>query len=275
MIKSPVVILSENNPKNLFRCLDSLKDQTEDREVHFFIDGPRTSQDQMTIQQSVNLCRSKIPSISINSSQQYLSHPYLLKRAKESVFESNETAIFVSESSVLNDYYLDQLDNLHSKMKDFNNVGMLNLYSGEDIDLEDQEMNYNKLCPSMNNISYLMTRDCYDSIFDDLQGYFKIVGQNKGVIPVRQIRYEWSKFGVGNRVAATIEDAITVYMLRNDFNKVSTFTNNLELIGSGVSNIFNRKVSDYEVTESKLNLILKDLKQYYFSNRDYREFQLK
>ena len=255
--------------------MDSLKDQTEDREVHFFIDGPKTNQDQMLIQQSVNLCRSKIPSIIINSSQQYLSHPYLLKRAKESVFESNETAIFVSESSVLNDYYLDQLDNLHSKTKDFNNVGMLNLYSGEDIDLEEQEMNYNKLCPSMNNISYLMTRDCYDSIFDDLQGYFKIVGQNRGVIPVRQIRYEWSKFGVGNRVTATIEDAITVYMLKNDFNKVSTFTNNLELIGSGVSNIFNRKVSDYEVTESKLNLILKDLKQYYFSNRDYREFQIK
>jgi hypothetical protein len=275
MIKSPVVVLSQNNPKNLFKCLDSLKNQIEDREVFFFIDGPRTREDQMLIQQSINLCQSKIPNMKINASQQYISYPNLLKRAKESVYETNETAIFVSENSVLNNYYLNQLDDLYSKLKEVGNIGIVNLYSGEDMDLEEQELNYNKLVPCMNNISYLMPRDSYDIIFNDLQDYFKILAQHNGVVPVRQVRYEWSKFGVGDRVTGTIEDAITVYMLKNGLNKISTFTNNLEIIESGVSNVFNRKVSDYEISESKLNLIKKDLESYYFSDKDYRDFEVK
>lgn len=273
MTKTPVAVLAYNRPQYLDKCLNSIKSQRNGRDIHLFIDGPRTQEDQIAIQQSVSLSRQKISNIEIHASPQHVAPHVLNKRARDTIFENHDQAIFVSENLVLNDYYLDQLDNLYEdSLKTSYKIGALSLYPERSYSLEMQRTFKNDLNYSPNMFAYLMTRESYDTIYDDMDEYYSIVGQNYYQDHAHLLRY---KLGAQNRFSGSIQDMTLLAMTKNDLAYITSVTNNLQNLERNDVQVFDEGVDKYNFTMDIDKSVVDHLKKHFYNGRDYRDFAMK
>lgn len=266
----PVVILAYNRPKYLDKCLNSLKGQLNGRSVHLFIDGPRSHEDSVLIQQSISLARQKISNIEIHPSPQH-SAPHLLnKRSRDYIFEEHDKAIFISDNLELNSYYLDQLEDLYSQLRENDvKVGMVSCLSGRKDEIDPEKIK-NKTCFFPTSVGYLMTRDCYDKIFDDLDEYYSIV-QDYYRADIHSLR---SKFEVGNRFDGSIQQMTILAMSRNDLLFVTTPVNHGKFLDFPDVPSVNEKIEEFDVRSIDNEEYLSETIRYFKESKDYREFQV-
>lgn len=271
MIKTPVVILAYNRPQYLNKCLDSIKKQMDGRSIHLFIDGPRNHDDHVLIQQSVSLARQKIFNIEIHPSPQHVSAHLLNKRARDFIFEVNDRAVFVSENIELNDYYLDQLDDLYNKSKESGkNIGIVSCLSGKNISQNCQESSgeISELSFFPTTLAYLMTRDCYDKIYDDMDEYYSIV-QDYYRADIHSLR---SKFEVGNRFDGSVQQMTILAMSRNESLFLTTTCNHGKILDFPDIPCVYKRVTEFDIDKINEKEHLEETVRYFQESKDYREF---
>lgn len=305
IVKSPVVILAYNRPKYLEKCLRSLKDQVNDREVHLFIDGPRTQEDQILIQQNLNLTKRFLPDCEIHDSIENLGVAFNTKRARDFIFSNNDSAIIVEDDQVFNGYYFKQLDILVDKFKGDPDIGMINMfgevhreylnYSYYDHgsfkigSLEDQTYHKDKLKHMSHLWGYAMYRDCYNKIYDDLMGYYNLLPKEYRHRPHHLIYKYWRDRGIGNKIVSSQDSCTSAAMVIKGILKISTYTNNFQYIGeigehsrskdfkdSGWDKleVYNNEQTDFEWNNSVKQEILEKLKFLFLEDKDYRDYQI-
>lgn len=273
MTKTPVVVLAYNRPQYLDKCLNSIKKQSSGRDIHLFIDGPRSQEDQIVIQQSVSLSRQKISNIEIHISQEHLGPHLLNKRARDTVFENNDRAVFVAENLAINDYYLEQIvDFYFQAVQSGNDVGAVTCYPANQQSIEFQSRFKSDVTVSNSMLAYLLTRDAYDKIYDSLDEYYSIVGRNYSDQTIHLLRY---KLGLSNRFNGSIQDMTLYSLIKNDLSYFSTVTNNLIDLDSPNNPVFNEKVTEFYFKEGIKKENKDFLTDYFKNSRDYRDFRMK
>jgi hypothetical protein len=125
----PIVVYAYNRPDYLKQSLEALKPQVKDAEVFLFQDGPRImSDDKPKIKESVSVFKEYFPDQTVFESECNLGVAFNQKRAREFIFDKSDSAIFIEDDIVLNDYYLEQLNFLMDKFQDEEDVSMVSLF---------------------------------------------------------------------------------------------------------------------------------------------------
>lgn len=274
VVKSPVVILAYNRPKYLEKCLRSLKDQVNDREVHLFVNGPRNQQDQVLIQQCVQLGRSVIKDIQIHTSTSFLNELQLIKRGRDFIFEKFDKSFFIFENNVLNSYYLEQVESIYSLVSNkFKKCGIVSAFSGITEGSEVQELRKSELIPTMSPVAYLMTRECYDDIYDELDKCSNIIGSDYlGKMASVQLR---NQLNISNKISGSALEMTLYSMFVNGYFNISTFSNNLNFLSEKIqTNKIDSPTFNFNISDTLEEDSLEFLRTHFKENIDYREFEI-
>lgn len=251
-MKSPIVLTAYNRPDYFEQVLDSLSPQCWDRKVYCVVDGPRLKDDIPLIEKSFQLSREKIPHCESVISRSNQGVARIMKYARELAFKDDEFIILIEDDSVLQPHYIQQLDFLINKFKDDERIAMINCFGehhrskkthrysyinyshdrDDRLSLNIQEDNKDKLILMDHLWAYAIRRSSYESIYDILESYWKLLPQEYRFRPHGEILKLMSSIGADPRKIVSSQDSCTsAAFAARGFIKVSTFTNNFNYIG--------------------------------------------
>lgn len=266
----PIVLYAYNRPNYFEQVLRSLQAQTKETEVFLFNDGPRNSaEDKNNVTQSVGLFKKYFPNSTAFASDINLGVAFNQKRGREFIFDRAESAIFIEDDIVLNDYYIKQLNILMDKFESDPDIAMVSCFG--EIHRHRKAFGYcNHLVENKNNINSIQEQDlnknqfmqmehlwaygffkrAYQKIYKDMEGYYNLLPEQYDKRPNDLIHQYCRNLGV-NKVVSSQDSVLSGLLVKNGFIKVSTFTMNAKYIGKeGVhSNIkhYNRNWKKYPV----------------------------
>ena len=281
----PIAVIGYNRPQYLYSCLNSLIEQSKGRQVHFFLDGERSSAEKYLVDDSEALFRNFFPEGHCHRSDVNLGVAFNTKRAREYMFDLYQSAVFVEDDLVFNPFYMNVMDSLMEKFKDETNIAMVNAYGGHTTkklkanSLEDQLLNKNKLVTMDHILAYGSWRHKFNLINPVLQEYYDLLPSEYRRRPHAEICNFWQSKGIANTMTTTSQDAATVMsMLLHKQIKLSTYGNNLLYIGEWGEHsrpedfvryswdkwpVINEEVLDYEYNEEVYNSTLIELEERY------------
>jgi hypothetical protein len=146
---------------------------------------------------------------------------------------------------------------------------MVSCLSGRKDEIDPEKIK-NKTCFFPTSVGYLMTRDCYDSIFDDLDEYYSIV-QDYYRADIHSLR---SKFEVGNRFDGSIQQMTILAMSRNNLLFVTTSVNHGKFLDFPDIPSVNERIEEFDVRFIDNEEYLSETTRYFKESKDYREFQV-
>lgn len=245
----PIVVYAYNRPDYLKQSLEALKPQVKDAEVFLFQDGPRImSDDKPKVKESVSVFKEYFPDQTVFESECNLGVAFNQKRAREFIFDKSDSAIFVEDDIVLNDYYLEQLNFLMDKFQDEEDISMVSLFGEihrhtdvfrycdyltryDDWDKQ-QERNKNKFMQMEHIWGYGFFRNAYEKVAPYMEGYYAMLPDDYRARPHQQILQYCEQYGMHpNKVVTSQDSVLSGFLALHNFIKVSTFTMNAQYIG--------------------------------------------
>lgn len=266
-MKCPIVLVAYNRPDYFRKTVESLHKQCSNREVFCFIDGPRTGSDKKNVEVCRQICMSKIPKAKIFSEGQNLGIGFIMKKARDTVFEFNDFLILIEDDSVLQPHYIKQLDRLIEIFKDDERIAMMNCFgeascegnktnkvwrhsylkNPQDIvearkdglvvmsntsltKKECQELNKDKLIMMSHLWAYAMRKSSWEAIRDITDGYYKLLPKMYHERPHDVIKKYFTKNGM-NPNASSQDSCVQSALAARGLIGVATASANFEYIG--------------------------------------------
>lgn len=319
-MKRPLVIIAYNRPEYFEPVLKSLQPQVEDdRKVLMFLDGVRKhfgkefeEADAKGVSECKRLFEYYLPNGECIESKKNLGVAFNQLRARETVFQDHEEAIFLEDDAVLEPYYISQLDRLMDFFRDDPRVGMVNGFGEGHRDKElyesypyikkdegskekttsylEQEMNKNRFKGMDHLWAYGFYRRAYEKVKETMMGYYALIPDHEyRARPHDKIMQFWRNKGSSNGIVSSQDSGTATALILNDFIKVSTYTNNFTYIGvwgehSRPDNFdnagwndcitYDREQLDFTWDDETFNCISSRLKNKYTAERAYESFRL-
>lgn len=245
----PIIIYAYNRPEYLDKVLEALKPQVKDAEVFLFQDGPRIqTDDKPKVKKSVEVFTKHFPKAKQFVSDVNLGVAFNQKRAREFIFNNNDSAIFLEDDIVLNSYYLEQLNFLMDKFQDDKDISMISCFGEihrhmdafeycdyltkyDDWDKQ-QERNKNKFMQMEHIWGYGFFRHAYEKVAPFMEGYYAMLPDDYRGRPHMQILQYCEQYGMDPRKVVTSQDSVlSGFLALHNFIKMSTFTMNAQYIG--------------------------------------------
>lgn len=273
----PVVLYSYNRPKYFEQAVNSIKSQLGDREIFLFQDGPKNSEDKKLTDHCIDIfTKTFTKNQTIFASDENLGVAFNQKRARDFIFDRSDSAIFIEDDIVLNDYYLELLENLMDFFKPDQSIGMVSCFGEShrhpelfdyfpylkqnDNLIELQELNKKYFIHMEHLWAYGFFKSAYERIKYFLDKYYQLLPKNYSHRPHAQIFEYGASLGLDPRKFVTSQDSILsgIMILQNVY-KVSTFTMNAKYIG---------EIGVHSTTEHYAKY-WKNTKPYYKVNKEY------
>jgi len=244
----PIVLYSYNRPNYFKQVIESLKSQVGDSEIFLFQDGPKNSNDKKLTDESVNIFKNAFANGNLFYSDKNLGVAFNQKRARDFIFDRAESAIFIEDDIVLNDYYIKLLNGLMDIFSDDDQIGMVSCF-GEPHRHEDvfqyfeylipdndwnqqQENNKNHFMQMEHLWAYGFYRESYNKIRDEIENYYAILPADYAYRSPQKILSYAVSLGLDPRKVVTSQDSIlSGILILNNIYKISTFTMNARYIG--------------------------------------------
>lgn len=319
-MKRPLVIIAYNRPEYFEPFLKSLQPQVEDdRKVLMFLDGVRRhfgkefeEADLKGVTECKRLFEYYLPNGECIESNKNLGVAFNQLRARETVFQDYEEAIFLEDDAVLEPYYIQQLDRLMEFFRDDPRVGMVNCFGEGHRDKElydwypyikrdegsaekttsylEQEMNKDRFKGMDHLWAYGFYRRAYEKVKETMKGYYALIPEHEyRARPHEQIMQFWRNQGSSSNIVSSQDSGTATALILNDFVKVSTYTNNFTYIGvwgehSRPDNFdnagwndcitYDKEQSNFIWDDETFECISSRLKKKYTAERAYESFRL-
>lgn len=245
----PIVVYAYNRPEYLEQTLVALQPQTKESEVFLFQDGPRLqSDDKPKTEASIEVFKKHFPKGTVFASDVNLGVAFNQKRAREFIFDRADSAIFIEDDIVLNDYYIEQLNLLMDKFQNDKDIAMVSCF-GEihrHVDVfkycdyltryddwhKQQERNKNKFMQMEHIWAYGFYRDAYKTVAPYMEAYYAMLPDEYRARPHQQILQYAEQYGMKPGGVVTSQDSVlSGFLAYKNLLKVSTFTMNAKYIG--------------------------------------------
>jgi hypothetical protein len=273
----PVILYSYNRPNHFKQVVNSIKTQIGDREIFLFQDGPKNSQDKKLTDHCLDIfTKTFTNNQTIFASSENLGVAFNQKRARDFIFDRSDSAIFVEDDIVLNDYYIDLLENLMDFFKADPDIGMVSCFGEShrnpelltyfpylrqhDDFLQFQEINKNYFIHMDHLWAYGFFKSAYERIKYVLGAYYQLLPKDYDKRPHNQIFQYGASLGLDPEKFVTSQDSIlSGIMILHNICKISTLTMNAKYIGEiGVHS-----------TTQHYNKWWKHTKPYFKTNKEY------
>lgn len=245
----PIIVYAYNRPDYLDKVLEALKPQVKDSEVFLFQDGPRILLDETSkVKDSVAVFEKHFPKSTVFESPVNLGVAFNQKRAREFIFDRADSAIFVEDDIVLNDYYIEQLNLLMDKFQDDKDIAMVSCFGEihrhqdvfnyldfltkyDDWDKQ-QERNKHKFMQMEHIWGYGFFKRAYEIVAPFMEGYYAMIPDDYRGRPHEHILNYCDQYGMAPGKVVTSQDSVlSGFLAVNNLIKVSTFTMNAKYIG--------------------------------------------
>ena len=245
----PIAIYSYNRSFYLNQCLMSLKPQVEDSEIFLFQDGARILLNETDkVEQSVNVFKKHFPNGTVFHSPVNLGVAFNQQRARNFMLDRFESAIFIEDDIVINEYYIKQLNLLMDKFKEDKDIAIVSCFgeSNRHLDIYSrmnhltkyddwhkcQDRNKHKFMQAEHLWAYGLTRHAWHTIRPFMEGYYAMIPDDYRGRPHEHILQYIDQYGIDTNKTVTSQDSVTsAFLMLHDFMKVSTFTMNAKYIG--------------------------------------------
>ena len=272
LLMRPIAIFSYNRPQYLKRALESLAPQIKDgTKVFLYQDGPNSA----LTRRCISLFKEYFPED--KTVDEWVDHKGKLetrqnlvydswwegtnnlgiafnhKRARDRILETHDSAIFIEEDAVLNNYYIQMLNTVMDLVDGYK-VGMVScfgehqFYKGIFNELQylqkhsdsytQQEINQSSFIPMRHMFAYGMFRESWHSIKDIMDGYYKLLprdGFRRGAYKKRphgKILDYMASHGIKrNAIVSSQDSCIFSSLTLKGYVNISTFTKNMVNIG--------------------------------------------
>lgn len=244
----PIVMYSYNRPHYFRQVVDSLKSQASGSEIFLFQDGPKNVNDKKLTDESAKIFTDAFADGHIFYSDKNLGVAFNQKRGRDFTFDRFESAIFIEDDIVLNNYYIDLLNGLMDLFSSDDQIGMVSCF-GESHRHKDvfqyfeyltpnddwnkqQENNKNHFMQMEHLWAYGFFRKAYNKIRDELENYYAILPVDYAYRSPQKILSYAVSLGLDPSKVVTSQDSIlSGILILNNIYKVSTFTMNARYIG--------------------------------------------
>lgn len=244
----PIVVYAYNRPDYLDQSLKALRPQVGDSEVFLFQDGPRGKVEADKISDSIEVFKKYFPKNDVFASEVNLGVAFNQKRAREFIFDRADSAIFIEDDIVLNDYYIEQLNLLMDKFSDDPDIAMVSCF-GEphrhpevfqycdyltkyDDWNKQQERNKHKFMQMEHIWAYGFYKRAYDKVAPYMEAYYAMLPDEYRARPHQAIMQYCSQYGMEPGKVVTSQDSVmSGFLVYLGMIKVSTFTMNAKYIG--------------------------------------------
>lgn len=291
----PIVLYAYNRPHYFEQVLKSLQPQAKETEVFLFNDGPNNRADKRNVARSVELFKKYFPHSTAFESDVNLGVAFNQKRGREFIFDQAESAIFIEDDIVLNDYYIKQLNLLMDKFQNQANIGMVSCFGEShrkssvfrfcdyiikhENEYRQQEINQNQFMQMEHLWAYGFYRHAYNNILELINEYYSLLPKlYRSRCEIKIAKY-CNKYGIGKCVSSQ-DSILSGLLLYKGYIKVSTFTMNAKYIGeygehSGKAHYekfwknydpYNKFVDNFEWNNEIENKITNILRHQFFSN---------
>ena len=295
----PIVIFSYNRPQYFFHTLESLKKQVdESTDIFLFQDGPRgyiipdqNLRERSLIESSTSMFKDAFPWGKVYASDVNLGVAFNQKRARDFIFQENESAIFIEDDVVLNEYYIKMLNERMDFFSEDRDISMVSCFGESHRDknvydfldyltpIEDRKTaqieNRNQYIQMEHVWAYGFFRHAYQSVTDIMDGYYELIPSEYRMRPHGEIYKYMQSQGAGENIVSSQDSCLCAALTLKGFVKVSTFTANMTYIGEwgehsrpenflphwGAQEVYNKYEKYFEWNDeikSKINNRLKD-----------------
>jgi hypothetical protein len=295
----PIIIFSYNRPRYLQQTLLSLRPQVpEETKVFLFQDGARNygsyehdKAEREQVKANIDMFQQVFPLGTVLESDRNLGVAFNQKRARDFIFEDNESAIFIEDDVVLNDYYIKMLNermDFFSKDKEVSMVSCFGephrdkkihdfldyLTQNDDRKIAQQE-NRDQYMQMEHVWAYGFFRHAYREVEEIMGGYYDLIPKEYRLRPHDEIYRYMRGVGAGNKIVSSQDSCLCASLTLKGFVKISTFTSNMLYIGEwgehsrpenflpswGSQEVYNSYQKDFvwsDEIKSKINERLKD-----------------
>ena len=274
----PIILFAYNRPQYFNETLKSLVNQTVDiDEIYLFNDGPRFSQEEKLVSNSIDLFKHYFPDGTVFDSSYNLGVAFNQKRARDFIFKDNDSAIIIEDDVILTTHYISMLNNLMGKLDDGETSmvtcfgeppGNPNIFEHydyieyDDDQLKAQELNKDKLINMEHIWAYGMFKNAYDGCMELMGNYYDMLPNEYRARPHDQICGYFNSKGIKNIVSSQ-DSCMSSSLVLKGYNSYSTFTTNMFYIGEwgehsrpegfrkrwGTQYVYDQEIHDYIIDE--------------------------
>jgi glycosyltransferase involved in cell wall biosynthesis len=242
----PVVIFAYNRPEYFQHTLKSLVAQdSEITDIYLFNDGPRSTQEEPAINNSVELFEQFFPKGKIFVSDKNLGVAFNQKRARDFIFKEHESAIFIEDDVALQPFYINMLNNLMDKLDD-GQTSMVTCFGEAHRHLEvfDKydylvkhenreewyDLNNDKLIHMEHIWAYGMFKKAYEGCLSLMGAYYDMLPSEYRARPHQKIYDYFSSKGIKDIVSSQ-DSCMSGSLIKMGYVSYSTFTANMVYLG--------------------------------------------
>lgn len=255
-MKLPISILAYNRPHYLWRVLQTLVPQVEDREVWVYIDQPRTHHDSPYVSDSLRFVKEILPQAKIHMPDKNAGIATMTRWIRQDLFSKFDLFHFFEDDLELGREYILNNEQLASLFVNNDNVGMVNSFgephrtlvlpnwvekpnpvTSHDCPYRDvhyrwiQGLNYANLIQMQHNWGYVIFKRAYEKAKPLMDEYYKIVGSDYSNRSHSAIYEFHSKNDIKNAVSSQ-DSTFAAIMAKVGLARISSFASCGKMIGA-------------------------------------------
>jgi len=245
-VNRPIVIFAYNRPGYFGHTLKSLVAQdSKITDIYLFNDGPRSTQEESAINNSVELFERSFPNGKVFASDKNLGVAFNQKRARDFIFKENDSAIFIEDDVALQPFYINMLNNLMDKLDD-GQTSMVTCFgeAHRHLDVFDKydylknhenrkqwyDLNHDKLIHMEHIWAYGMFKSAYEDSLSLMGDYYDMLPSEYRARPHQKICDYFLSKGIKNIVSSQ-DSCLSASLIKMGYNSYSTFTANMFYLG--------------------------------------------